>query len=171
MFYDAMRFDILLTSKSYVFEGQPFSFPRRRLYQALSLPEVIRAMPVYHNIGIWLNAEARLARDVFVVGFNPSDPVFDINDIERQTAATLPRDLNSGLSSLLDRPADIDNTRRTENPDPITIHGEQRTRTRFRTIRASQYQRHRHSRHPRVWSRRRAAAVRSERPGTSPSYS
>lgn len=36
LFYDAMRFDILLTSKSYVFEGQPFSFPRRRLYQALS---------------------------------------------------------------------------------------------------------------------------------------
>lgn len=86
LFYDAMRFDILLTSKSYVFEGQPFSFPRRRLYQALSLPGVVRAMPVYHNIGRWLNAEARLARDVFVVGFNPSDPVFNVDDIQRQTA-------------------------------------------------------------------------------------
>jgi putative ABC transport system permease protein len=86
LFYDAMRFDILLTSKSYFFEGQPFSFPRRRLYQALSLPEVVRAMPVYHNIGRWLNAEARLARDVFVVGFNPSDPVFNVDHIERQTA-------------------------------------------------------------------------------------
>ena len=38
------------------------------------------------RLGRWLSAEARLARDVFVVGFNPSDPVFNVDDIQRQTA-------------------------------------------------------------------------------------
>ncbi len=36
-------------------------------------------MPVYHSIGRWLNAEAHVARDVFVVGFNPYDSVFNID--------------------------------------------------------------------------------------------
>jgi putative ABC transport system permease protein len=84
LLYDAMHFDLMITSRAYVFEAQPASFPRRRLYQALSLPEVAHAAALYHASGRWLNDEAGVVRDVFVIGFDPSDMVFDVPEIERQ---------------------------------------------------------------------------------------
>jgi putative ABC transport system permease protein len=85
LFYDAMRFDLVITSSAYVFEAQPGSFPRRRLYQALALPEVTAAFPVYHGSGRWLDPAGGMARDVFVIGFNPRDGIFNVGEIERQT--------------------------------------------------------------------------------------
>jgi putative ABC transport system permease protein len=82
--YDQLRFDLLLTSSAYVFQGQSYNFPRRRLYQALSLPEVASAAPFYQSEASWLNIEGRLRRDVFVMAFNPADEVFKLDDIERQ---------------------------------------------------------------------------------------
>jgi putative ABC transport system permease protein len=82
--YNQLRFDLLMTSTSYVFQGQSYDFPRRRLYQALSLPEVISAAPFYQSEASWLNMESRLRRDVFVMAFNPDDEVFKQDDIERQ---------------------------------------------------------------------------------------
>jgi putative ABC transport system permease protein len=84
LFYDALRFDLMLTSSAYVFEAQSSTFPRRRLFQALALPEVARANALYHGSGRWLNPDAGLARDVFVMGFNPGDVIFDLPEIERQ---------------------------------------------------------------------------------------
>jgi len=83
LFYDVMNFDLMLTSSAYVFEAQPMSFPRRRLFQALATPEVVRAVPVYHGSGRWLNSEGGLARDVFVIGYNPDDPVFKVPELKR----------------------------------------------------------------------------------------
>jgi putative ABC transport system permease protein len=83
LFYDVMNFDLMLTSSAYVFEAQPMSFPRRRLFQALAMPEVARAVPVYHASGRWLNSEGGLARDVFVIGYNPDDPVFNVPELKR----------------------------------------------------------------------------------------
>ena len=82
--YNQLRFDLLMTSTSYVFQGQSYDFPRRRLYQALSLPEVISAAPFYQSEASWLNMESRLRRDVFVMAFKPDDEVFKQDDIERQ---------------------------------------------------------------------------------------
>jgi putative ABC transport system permease protein len=79
-----MRFDLMLTSSAYVFQAQPSSFPRSRLYQALALPEVTSASPLYQASGRWLNAEGGLARDVFVIGFNPNDSVIKISEVETQ---------------------------------------------------------------------------------------
>jgi len=84
LFYDAMRFDLMLTSSAYVYQAQSSNFPRRRLFQALQLPEVARANALYHASGRWLNADAGLARDVFVMGFNPADVIFDLPEVERQ---------------------------------------------------------------------------------------
>jgi putative ABC transport system permease protein len=84
LFYDAMRFDLMLASSAYVFETQSSTFPRRRLYQALALPEIARAVVLYHSSGRWLNMGTDLARDVFVIGFRPGDPVFNVSEIERQ---------------------------------------------------------------------------------------
>ena len=84
LFFDAMRFDLMMTSSAYVSQTQSYSFPRRRLYQALALPEVTHAAALYQASGRWLNPEASLVRDVFVIGFNPRDSVFDIPDVEKQ---------------------------------------------------------------------------------------
>jgi putative ABC transport system permease protein len=84
LFYEAMRFDLMMTSSAYVFEAQPGSFPRRRLYQALALPDVVRASPVYHGSGRWLDPDGGMARDVFVIGFDPRDAIFNVPEIERQ---------------------------------------------------------------------------------------
>jgi putative ABC transport system permease protein len=84
LFYNAMRFDLMLTSSAYVFQAQSSNFPRRRLFQALALPEIARANALYHNSGRWLNDHASLARDVFVMGINPGDAVFNIPEIESQ---------------------------------------------------------------------------------------
>jgi putative ABC transport system permease protein len=81
LFYNVMNFDLMLTSSAYVFEAQSMSFPRRRLFQALAVPEVARAAAVYHGSGRWLNSEQGLARDVFVIGYNPEDPVFNVREI------------------------------------------------------------------------------------------
>src|SRR6516162_3204691 len=82
--YNQLRFDLLMTSTSYVFQGQSYDFPRRRIYQALSLPEVTSAAPFYQSEASWLNMENRLRRDVFVMAFKPDDEVFKQDDIERQ---------------------------------------------------------------------------------------
>ena len=84
LFYDAMRFDLMLTSSAYVSQGQSSSFPRRRLIQALAVPEVVGANAVYQASGRWLNPEGKLVRDVFVFGFSPSESLFDIPEVEQQ---------------------------------------------------------------------------------------
>jgi putative ABC transport system permease protein len=82
--YDRLWFDLLLTSSAYDFQGRSYDFPRQRLYQAMSLPEVESAMPFYQSAASWLNPEDGLRRDVFVMGFRPADEIFKVDEIERQ---------------------------------------------------------------------------------------
>jgi putative ABC transport system permease protein len=84
LMYDAMRFDLLLTSSAYVFQGESFEFPRRRLYQAWTQPEVVSAVPVYQGEASWLNEAKGLRRDIFIMAFKPADRIFAVPDIERQ---------------------------------------------------------------------------------------
>ena len=87
LFYDAMTFDLMLTSSAYVSQSQTFSFPRRRLYQSLAVPAVARAVPVYQGSGRWLNPEDGFARDVFVIGYDPNDRVLNVPELQRDPAA------------------------------------------------------------------------------------
>lgn len=82
--YDAMRFDIALTSASYVFQASSQTFPRRRLYQAEDIEGVASVAPVYMDVSNWLNPEGRVLRGIFVIGFDLAKPVFTVPDIERQ---------------------------------------------------------------------------------------
>jgi putative ABC transport system permease protein len=82
--YDKMRFDLVLASSAYYFQGQPFAFPRRRLYQALALAEVVSVAPVYQDSAQWFSAVTGLRRDIFVMAFNLRDRVFNVPDIDRQ---------------------------------------------------------------------------------------
>ena len=92
LFYDAMRFDLLLTSRTYVFQAQSADFPRGRLFEALSLPEVTGASAVYHDTGLWLNEATGARRDIFVIAFDPRNIVFDVPDITRQIATVQRQD-------------------------------------------------------------------------------
>ncbi len=82
--YNQLAFDIMLTSSDYVFQEQSYDFPRQRLYQALSIPEVTNVSPMYQGEAQWLNTTDRLRRDVFVMGFRLDDDSVRVPDIRRQ---------------------------------------------------------------------------------------
>lgn len=80
--YDALDYDIALASRDYTFQISPGSFPRRRLLQALAVPEVASAVPLYEAFGRWLNAKGHLQREVFVIGVDPDRGAFRNPSIE-----------------------------------------------------------------------------------------
>jgi putative ABC transport system permease protein len=82
--YNQLAFDIMLTSSDYVFQEQSYDFPRRRLYQALSMPDVASVSPMYQGEAQWLNTTDRLRRDVFVMGFRLDDDSVRVPDIRRR---------------------------------------------------------------------------------------
>jgi putative ABC transport system permease protein len=84
LIYNGLKFDLLMTSSTYVFQAQSFDFPRRRLYQALSLPEVVSAAPFYQGEASWLNQAGGVRREIFVMGFRLDDPIIAVPDIVRQ---------------------------------------------------------------------------------------
>lgn len=84
LIYNGLRFDILLTSSSYVSQVQSYDFPRARLYQALSLPEVESASPFYQGEASWLTEPGGIRRDLFVMGFRLADRSMMVEGIERQ---------------------------------------------------------------------------------------
>ena len=81
LIYDKMRFDILLTSSSYVFQGQPGEFPRRRLQQAEALPDIASVAPVYLDAIQWSVEKDRTRREIFIIGFK----LWAIRSLTRQT--------------------------------------------------------------------------------------
>jgi putative ABC transport system permease protein len=83
MVYNHLRFDLMMTSGAYVSQAQSYDFPRRRLYQALAMPEVESVAPFYQSEATWLNRENGIRRDIFVMAFNPTDNVFTVPEIER----------------------------------------------------------------------------------------
>jgi putative ABC transport system permease protein len=86
LIYDHMRFDLLLCSNHYRFQGQSGQFPRARLATALTIPEVAQASPLYLGGGKWQDANGGLRVDVSVIGFDPRAAIFAVPDIERQSA-------------------------------------------------------------------------------------
>jgi putative ABC transport system permease protein len=82
--YSKMRFDLLLCSGGYVYQAQSGDFPRIRLYQALAMPAVASAAPIYFGAARWLNTAGGQRSDIFVIGLRTGDRVFAVPDIERQ---------------------------------------------------------------------------------------
>ena len=87
LIYDALRFDVLLMSPDYAYQGEAPAFPQRRLSQAMALADVTSATALYQASGEWMDAATGIARDVFVMAFDPEQSVFDVPDIERQQAS------------------------------------------------------------------------------------
>jgi putative ABC transport system permease protein len=85
--YDALDFDLVITSPHYVSLTQAGTFPRRRLAQARADPDVAAVMPVYVNRQMWRNPRTRAYRSVVVLGINPTDPVTRVPELEQQRPA------------------------------------------------------------------------------------
>src|SRR6516162_5604666 len=81
--YDALDFDIVLTSPNYVVVTQAGSFPSANMYEARAHPGVERVMPLYATRHIWQNPVTRIRRPIEILGVNPSDPVSRRPDLER----------------------------------------------------------------------------------------
>jgi putative ABC transport system permease protein len=59
------------------------SIPRRRLYQAMNLPGVESAQPVYVSFTDWKNPQTRKTGQVLVFGVSPSQPVFTLPEVNK----------------------------------------------------------------------------------------
>lgn len=82
--YEAMDFDIALASRAHVYQLRPKPLPRRRLHQAMAMPEVDVAMPFYQGYARWRNTDDRILRESFVMGIDPDQAVFGVQSIESQ---------------------------------------------------------------------------------------
>jgi len=102
--YDALDFDLMLRSPAYLHLTEPRAFPRSRIYQAASLPEVVQVRPFYLGLSEWQapvlhgaalaqaseEAKERAGqwRGIITMGTDPNDPVFLHEDI-REAARKL----------------------------------------------------------------------------------
>jgi len=84
LFYDHMRFDLLICSSEYEYQAQPHAFPRSRLERVLASPVVAQASPVYFAGAKWQSPQGGERIDVFVLAFEPTAKIFDVADIDRQ---------------------------------------------------------------------------------------
>jgi putative ABC transport system permease protein len=91
LLYDRTRFELLIASSSYEYQVQPGEFPLGQLDKAKTAPEVALAAPVYFGSAKWRNGENGKAPDVFVIGLDPQDPIFDSEDVNRQPRSSTGR--------------------------------------------------------------------------------
>jgi len=59
------------------------TFSRRRLYESLALEGVKSVAPVYVQFGLWKNPLENNSRTLGIIGFNPSQNVFNITGVEQ----------------------------------------------------------------------------------------
>src|SRR5437667_7091594 len=79
--YDELNFDVMLTSPQYIDINRAGTFPAARLNQALAVPGVAEATPMYVAFGPWRNADAppqyaSRPQNIMVMGVRPQDDVF-----------------------------------------------------------------------------------------------
>lgn len=76
--------DIVLTSTQATNFNQLYTFPRRRLYQAMDMPGVESAEAVYVGSLNWRNPQTKEKTSMMVIGFDPDKPAFDLPEVNRQ---------------------------------------------------------------------------------------
>ena len=76
--------DIVLTSTQATNFNKPYTFPRRRLYQAMDIPGVKSAEPIYIGSISWRNPQTKEKTSMTVIGFAPDKPAFDLPEVNNQ---------------------------------------------------------------------------------------
>jgi putative ABC transport system permease protein len=83
-YHRGFDYDLVMLSPKTPFIGFAESFSRRRLYQALAAEEVLSIAPVTLSQAYWKNPWEYNARNVLVVGIDPTRRVFTLPDVVRQ---------------------------------------------------------------------------------------
>lgn len=83
-YHRALDYDLVMLSPKTPFIGFPESFSRRRLHQALAAEEVASIAPVYVAQAYWKNPWDYNARNILVLGIDPTRRVFTLPDVTRQ---------------------------------------------------------------------------------------
>ena len=76
--------DIVLLSTQATNFNELYTFPRRRLYQAMDVPGVESAEPVYIGSFNWRNPQTKEKTSMMVMGFDPEQPAFNLPEVNRQ---------------------------------------------------------------------------------------
>ncbi|MDJ0531426.1 MAG: ABC transporter permease DevC [Xenococcaceae cyanobacterium MO_207.B15] len=76
--------DVIVTSTQATNFNETYTFPRRRLYQAMDVPGVESAEPIYIGSISWRNPQNREKTSMMVIGFNPDRPAFDLPEVNSQ---------------------------------------------------------------------------------------
>jgi putative ABC transport system permease protein len=82
LLYDNLRFDLLLASNQYEYQGQPGAFPRQDIDRLRAAPDVAAVAPLYFAFAKWQTGDG-LWPDLFVIGLSTGMPIFVKNDINR----------------------------------------------------------------------------------------
>ena len=105
--YDALDFDLMLRSPSYLHLTEPRAFPRERVYQAASLPLIAKARPFYLGLSEWQAPQPDDARPdewngdwrgIITIGIDPNDPAFIPKQLREKS-----RKLTDSRFVLIDR--------------------------------------------------------------------
>ena len=76
--------DVIITSTQATNFNKPYTFPRRRIYQAMDVPGVASAEPIYIGSSSWRNPQNKEKTSMTIIGFNPDKPAFDLPEVNNQ---------------------------------------------------------------------------------------
>ncbi len=79
--HNSLQGDIFLISPQSQATIAMKSFPSRRLYQSIAFDGVKSIRGIYMDYGLWKNPQTRETRSVLVIGFNPTDNVFNLSGV------------------------------------------------------------------------------------------
>ncbi len=82
--HSSLEADIVLISPQARNLADLSTFTRRRLFQAMDVPGVKSAEPMYINTISWKNPQTRKENMVLVIGFNPEKPAFNLPEVNSQ---------------------------------------------------------------------------------------
>ncbi len=85
--HENLRADIVLLSPQALNLQDLSTFTRRRIYQAMDVPGVATAEPLYNSLVTWKNPQTRQKTQVMIIGFNPDKPAFDFPAVNRNIDA------------------------------------------------------------------------------------
>jgi putative ABC transport system permease protein len=83
MLLDQFAFDVALLSPQYTHLRAAGSIPRGRLAQALSVPGVLTATPLYVVNGSWRNVETGARRELPILAVDPDQPSFALPALQQ----------------------------------------------------------------------------------------
>lgn len=97
-----LKADLVLTNPQFQTLFSVQSFPRERLYQALSADGVARVSSIYIASGQWKNPDTRQNRAILIWGVDPEAPSFAVPEIEQNLPQL--KQLNQVLFDRSSRP-------------------------------------------------------------------